>query len=298
MNYLGQSTARWGCPAKLRRGRLGVTTLLAVLLVASTTACGGTSEAPSAKAENLPSSKLISAVVDAGEIRVGMAPAAPWLILDPETKRYIGPAATLAEKIGERLGVKVSYVPVTFDSFVAAIQSGQVDLVAAPLSVTPERQKAVSMVPWSGDGVCFLAKKTSSLTTLDDLKRDGVKFGVGQGTLGLSVVKDEFPRGKTVSRALAPGEQMLYPEVKSGAADVALVNGTQGQVYLAKYKDLKLIPADCPGTVVAKTDVAVAFGPNDKGMSQIVGEVVDANRSLLDSEFKKFSQADFMNKYS
>jgi ABC-type amino acid transport substrate-binding protein len=172
--------------------------------------------------------------MSSGEMRVGMAVAAPWLVQDPNTNKYLGPAETLVEAIAARLKVKVAYVAVGWDNFPAALQANQVDLVAAPLSVTPERQKVVSMVPWSSDGSCYFVKKSSSLSTLADLGATGLKFGVGQGSLGETNVKADFPQGKVVARQFAPGEQFLYPELHSGAIDVSPIEAVQSSVYLAK----------------------------------------------------------------
>lgn len=288
----------WFSSASGRARPLAVMATGTLLVLPLAAGCGDDDEGGGTAPEGLPDSELISQIADTGEVKVGMAPAAPWLVLDPSSKEYLGPAATLSELLADKLGVEVTYVPVTFDNFVAALQSGQVDIVAAPLSVTAEREEVVTMVPWSGDGVCFLAKADGGLSTLEDLQEPGVRFGIGQGTLGESIVKSEFPDGEVVSRQLAPGEQLLYPEVESGAADVALVNGTQAQVYLEKYDDLSVIPEDCPGTVIAETPVAVAFPKGDDGMTGMVEEVIAENQSQLDEEFEEFSQADKMEQYS
>lgn len=257
-------------------------------------AAGGSSSA----ASNLPSSPLISRIRDAGKIKVGMATTMPWLGQDPKTKDYFGPAATLARELAKRLGVEVEFVPVNWDTFIAALQAQQVDVVGAPLNATPERKEVVTMVNWSSDGLCYFAKKTSTLSTLDDLKKPGVKFAAIAGSAGVEIVKKQYPDGKVVSRQGAPGETFMYPELRSGAADVAPSDAALIKLGLSKHPDLKVIPADCPKTFDAPTSVAIALPKGDDGMQQVVEEVVKANKAQLDAELEKYSAPSYLEKYS
>jgi polar amino acid transport system substrate-binding protein len=191
--------------------------------------------------------------------------------------------------------VKVKWVPETYDTIVAALQAGQIDLAAAGLYATPERLKVVDMTQWSEAGFCYLVKKSSSLTSLDQLNSPDVTMGNITGTGTASATADKFPKAKQLKRVASPGEQALIPELISGKADVDPVDATLVDVYLEKYPELKVIPEGCSGTNPdIPTPIAVAHKKGDAGFNEFMKGVVADNKDAIDAELKKFLDPKYM----
>ena len=96
-------------------------------------------------------SKTIDAIKKRGELRAAAIGEFPWL---PENTsgsgpQFSGPAWVLANEIATRLGAKLVIVPVSHETKVPILASGQADITIAPLTITPAREKVVDFVPYS-----------------------------------------------------------------------------------------------------------------------------------------------------
>lgn len=262
-------------------------------------ACGSSSNSSTASSGSGgggSNSPTISKIKSSGAIRVGVATTPPFILQDPDTKQYVGPGATLANAVASKLGVKVKWVPETYDTIIAALQAGQIDLADAPLYATPERLKVVDMSAWAKDGFCYLTKKSSSINSLSQLNSPDVTMGNITGTGTYTATAGKYPKAKQLKRVASPGEQALIPELISGKADVDPVDATLVGVYLAKYPQLKVVPAGCSATnnPDIPTPIAAAYKKGDKGFGKFLNQVIAANKSKLQSEVEQFSAPKYM----
>jgi polar amino acid transport system substrate-binding protein len=82
--------------------------------------------------------------------------------LDPDDpNKYVGFDIDLGEAIGDCLGFKVTYKPVTFAALLTTLEAGQADIVISDIYATTERAKAADFVTYLKvyDGV-LVAKGT------------------------------------------------------------------------------------------------------------------------------------------
>lgn len=131
-------------------------------LVAALAACG--SDDPDATG--------IDKVRDAGVLRVGTEGTyAPFSYLDPATGQLAGYDVDIASAVGEKLGVRVEFVQVPWDSMFAALEADRFDVVANQVTITPERQELYDLSnPYAiGEGVIVTRANDDSITSLDDL---------------------------------------------------------------------------------------------------------------------------------
>ena len=91
--------------------------------------------------------------------------------LDPnDPSKYIGFDIDLGEMIGDCLGFKMAYKPVSFAALLTTLQSGQADIVISDIYATEERAKAADFITYSKvfDGVLVVKgnpKKISGINT-------------------------------------------------------------------------------------------------------------------------------------
>ena len=114
-------------------------------------------------------SNILDNVRERGELRVAVAMALPWLGQNPSNSELVGPAWTLAEKVAEILGVKITPVFTTWDALLPGALADKFDISVAATYDTPERREVVDFVNWSESGLCFSVMKDSGLKTIDDL---------------------------------------------------------------------------------------------------------------------------------
>src|SRR4051812_33071652 len=122
------------------------------LALALAVALGGTGLARAETAVPAPGqSKKIDEIKQRGVLRVAAIGEFPWL---PENTsgsgpQFSGPAWMLAEEYAKRLGVTLEVVPVSHETKIPILASGQADISIAPLSVTEERKKVADFVVYS-----------------------------------------------------------------------------------------------------------------------------------------------------
>jgi polar amino acid transport system substrate-binding protein len=123
----------------------------------------------------------LAVIKERGKILAGVKfDTPPFGFLD-EKNEPTGFDLDLVRKIAEKLGVGVEFVKVTSPTRVPLLASGNVDLVAASMTRTPEREKTIDFsITYYTGGQSLLVPVNSKITGLKDL--DGKEVAVQQGT--------------------------------------------------------------------------------------------------------------------
>jgi ABC-type amino acid transport substrate-binding protein len=121
----------------------------------------------------------------AGELRVGLDPSYPpfeWQ--DEKSGELKGYDVDLAREVGQRLGVKVDFVYVGFDSLYDAVRTGKVDAVVSGVPYDPTLTENLSFGVWYFNAGQYLAVRagSSGIRTVGDLA--GRRLGVELGSTG------------------------------------------------------------------------------------------------------------------
>ena len=192
-------------------------------------------------------SKRIDDIKKRGELRAAAIGEFPWL---PENTsgsgpQFSGPAWVLANEIATRLGAKLVIVPVSHETKVPILASGQADITIAPLTITPAREKVVDFVPYSGSSLCFFGlasnPKLQAAKSVDDLDKADITMAYFTGTPPETWAPTRFKnlkmRGVAGSGANAPVE-----EIMSKRADVAPIDNVAWLNLQASVKGLLVFP--------------------------------------------------------
>lgn len=115
--------------------------------------------------------------------------------------------------IGERLGLRVTYVSTTFAAMVPAVRNHQYDTAAFGVLVTPERQAVVNFTTAIGYGQAQLvSRKNALLARLDDAAGKTVAVTTGSALIPLlqqiapQVTVKQFPNIASSVNALVSGQ--------------------------------------------------------------------------------------------
>ncbi|MFN8590624.1 MAG: transporter substrate-binding domain-containing protein [Thermomicrobiales bacterium] len=233
-----------------------------------------------------------------GKLRVGVAVAAPWLLQDPSTKKYYGPAVDLVERIGAEIGVPVEYIDSGWDVIVAGLQADKFDLTAAPLFATPARMEVIDFVNYTSAGTCYFAKKDNAkVNSLEDLNKSDVTIVTFTGTGTEEGIRKTYPNATINSIVQPPGGQPPIEDVLSGRADVGPFDSPLAIFLAAQYPDLKILPQD-PEYCIAHADIpfpiGMGFNKNDPAFTAFLQSVVDAMQKDIDAAIVKYSDPKYM----
>ncbi|WP_144511952.1 transporter substrate-binding domain-containing protein [Bacillus sp. FJAT-22090] len=113
---------------------------------------------------------------------------------------FVGYDADTAEALAKALGVEVEYKQFTFDGLIPALQTGEVDMVFAGMTIRGDRALAVSFAdPYFQTGqAVMLPGKDTTTKTWQDLDVAGKKIAVGIGTTGALLAKDVFKNAQVM----------------------------------------------------------------------------------------------------
>ena len=118
-------------------------------------------------------------------LRVGTEPVfAPFEFPKEGSKDLTGFDIELIEALGKQMGYKVEIVSMGFDALIPALNSGNIDVIAAGMSINEERQKAVTFSePYYTSGLIVMVNKDNNeVKSVKDL--EGKRIACQIGTTG------------------------------------------------------------------------------------------------------------------
>lgn len=163
----------------------------------STAAAGSTGAAVSSESTSYPED--VQAIIKRGVLKVGVKNAVIGFgYQDPLSKEYSGLEISLAEKIAEKLGVKVEFTAVTAATRTELLDSGDIDCVLATFTITDERKESWDFsTPYYTDYVTVLVENASGIKSLGDLT--GKKVGVSSGSTSAKALVKAMIEGGFIS---------------------------------------------------------------------------------------------------
>jgi polar amino acid transport system substrate-binding protein len=166
----------------------------------------------------------------------------------------------LAQRAGyEDIEVK----DMAFDSLITALQQGQIDAIAAGMTITPERQEQVSFTDsyWEADQSILVRKDSFNPQGIADLKRKTV--GVQTGTTGAGLAEEN-------NATLGPIKyydtfMMAVLDLVNGRLDAVIVDSPVAVAFTKQYSvqvASTVRTGEQWGFAVRKDDTALLTGLN------------------------------------
>lgn len=186
----------------------------------------------------------------------------------------------IVKQIAKDAGKTLKLENMSFDSLIVALNNGKIDMIAAGMTITPERQKRVNFSTpyYEATQVVITQKQDETINQLADLQQK--QIAVQLGTTGDLMAK-EYSQQVV---AFNSGFEALM-ELKNGKADLVLFDSAPAQNLLLKNPELKMQRMDFDseyyGLAVAKE--------NETLLAQV-------NKSLAEME-SSGQIANLLNKY-
>lgn len=185
---------------------------------------------------------LLDKIKQKGQIVVGTsADYPPYESIDEKTKKIIGLDADIVEAVAKELGVTVSWQDMPFDSLVAALQTGKIDMIAAAMGLKAERIPVMdySISYEQGDNV-VVVKGDSTVGTFADLANVGklnLKIGVQTGTIQEGRVNDQVKDGKIKKENVVSYQRvdLMISDIIAGRIDAAMIDKPVADSFATRY---------------------------------------------------------------
>lgn len=248
--------------------RVLLVSLVAVLIVGVVSGCGAKKQGYAAVMKD----KKLIVGTEAGFM--------PFEYAD-ENNNVVGFDMDLAAEVAKDLGVQLEIQEMAFDSLIPALQTGKVNMVAAAMSIKPDRLEAADFSTTyydAGQSIVVTASNTA-ITKADDLATK--RIGVQTGTTGDTTVTEAYPSA-TITRYTRFADAFL--DLQNGKLDAVVLDQPVAASYVKVMGDkLKMV-----GDTLSSEQYALAFMKGDKELVDAANKTLERLKS--DGTFEKLLQ--------
>jgi polar amino acid transport system substrate-binding protein len=187
----------------------------------------------------------LEAIKQAGVIRVGTSADYPPFESVDEGGNKVGFDIELMTEIADRLGVKLEWVDMPFDSLIAAVQEGKIDASISAFNYSEERDQTIDFSDayyTSEDAFTVADGFAGSILTPQDVAkyRVGVQTGTTQdGWLTDTLVADGALPEENLFRYDRVDQAML--DLKNGRIDVMMSDYVPAQALAKQLGGLEIV---------------------------------------------------------
>lgn len=217
-------------------------------------------------------------------------PPFEWHMMKDGKDTIVGFDISIAQEIAKDLEVELVIEDMNFDSLIAAVQTGKVDMVMAGMNPTTERQKEVDFSEIyynTGIGVLVSQENAAKYTSVEQLAT--LNIGAQKGSLSESLVKETLPNAKLTAM---PKNDALVLALKTGRIDAVAIDKVVGENFAKVNKEVVMSSTvqfnqadDGLAVAVAKnnSDLVVAINKTLKRLSTEgkIDEFMIANSNLM-----------------
>jgi len=242
--------------------------VLCAAMVLSLGACGG-SENTSAEATS-----------DDNKLYVGTeAGFAPYEYMSGD--EVVGVDMDIAHAIADAMGKELVIKNMDFDGALNAVQQGQVDFVAAAVSVDEERQKVMDFSHNYVDSSDVVVVNASAGTVNTNEEIADKVIGVQQGNIADIWVTDNYPDAevKRYTKFVQAAE-----DLKNNKIDAIVMDLYPAQELVAANPELKILDEENPLFV---DQYAIAVKKGNQELLDQINEVID--QLIADGKIEEFT---------
>ncbi len=242
---------------------------LACVMVFSFAACGGSDANGSADAQGS-SDKVV--------YKVGTEPTFPPFDTTDDQGNIVGFDMDLITAIGEDQGFEVEFSNLQFDSLIPALNSGQIDIIAAGMNgEDPERREQVDFsTPYCDSGLVVAVRSdNTTINSVDDLTPD-MKVAAQIGTTGADMATELKESGKIADAVILNGLDTAMLQLINGDVQAVINDRPVTQAYINKQPDkIKIV-----GETMNAEAYAIAV---KKGNAELLEKINTGMQNLKDN---------------
>jgi polar amino acid transport system substrate-binding protein len=220
----------------------------------------------------------LSVIKARGTLVVGTSADYPPYESVDSNGNFVGLDMDLVREVGKRMGVKVEIKDMGFDTLIAAVQNKKIDLVAAAMQGTAERDKTVDFsIPYNFVKDAFVTSTKANVKMSAPKDAAGKKIGTQTGT-----IQEGWIRKNLVETGLTPEDHLFQYErvdnagldLAAGRIDLLLIQYKPAKDLTAKMDKLKIALVTTE-TVLAGQCLALPEGETQfkAELDRVIGEL-------------------------
>jgi polar amino acid transport system substrate-binding protein len=224
----------------------------------------------------------LEAIKEAGLIKVGTSADYPPFESVDESGNKVGFDIELMEEVADRLGVKLEWVDMPFDSLIAAVQEGKIDASISAFNYTEERDQTIDFSdPYytSEDAFTVAEGFTGAIVNPEDVAnfKVGVQTGTTQdGWLTDTLVADGALPEENLFRYDRVDQAML--DLKNGRIEVMMSDYVPAQTLVKQLGGMEIVYHG----VLSSGPVNIVIPNEDIELKQAINEII---KQLQDEGF-------------
>lgn len=157
-----------------------------------------------------------------------------------DKKEIDGFDMAVMKEVGKRIGSDVKIKNMEFKSLIGAMESKNLDVIAAGMTVTDERKEAVDFTDsYYTSNQYIIVKEDSSVKKISDL--DGKTIAVQEGTTGDLVATGEYDTIKNANPKRFKKGVDAVMDLKKGGSDAVIIDANPAEEFVKANKGLRLI---------------------------------------------------------
>jgi len=228
------------------------------------------------------SSGQLDAIKKAGEISIFTNPTFPPYEFLGKDGAIVGVDIDIAQRVADKLGVKLNVKNAEFDGIIAAIASGKADMGISGFTINEERKQKVDFsVPYVDSVQYLILPEASPIKVLEDLA--GKNIGGQQGTTGYLLVEDEINKGvlKDAGVTLKPYNNApdAVVNLKEGRLAAVVIDELVAQQLAKNNPGYIAIPLKFKSGSPVTEQFGVAIAKGNGALLEVVNEVI---KGMLD----------------
>lgn len=142
-------------------------------------------------------------ILERGTLRVGIAEFVPWAM---RVKRggHVGYDVDVGVKIARDMGVRAEFKAYEWKDIIAALEQGEVDIIAGGIVVTPQRALRINFtrpIAQSGAGMATNTHMTKDIEALPQLNDPDIVIATVTNTFSEGVARSIFDKAEIHSHA-------------------------------------------------------------------------------------------------
>lgn len=181
-----------------------------------------------------------------------------------ENSEIVGFDVELAREIAKSMGKELKIEDMAFDGLLPALDSGQVDMVVAGMSVTPERAKnALFSSPYYSASQRIIVRRDGDIKNKYQLS--GRRIGVQLGTTGDTLVS----KMSGVSMSQFQTAPSALQELNARKVDAVVLDNAPAEQYSKGFADLMVLAEP-----LSKEDYAIAIKKDNENLLIKVNQAI------------------------
>jgi polar amino acid transport system substrate-binding protein len=250
---------------RLGKVRFIVLGLISVLLFATLTGCGNSSQTTTkVTADGSKGSSMLETIKKRGYIVVGSSNDAPFDYQNVDNKKLEGIDIEILREICKRLSIPdIQMKVIDFSNLLVELNNNSIDMVVDGMYVKDERLKVAAFTDkWYQEGEAVVIPTASSIASKDDLK--GKTIGAQPGTAFYETAQAWLKEGRIGNVVAYDNQATLMTAVNLGKVDAVVTDGIVAGYTLSKDSSLKLkLLSPYKPEASGKIGAAVRFADKD-----------------------------------